>query len=137
MKKLLVFSLVSLLFVSCIEYHEKMKLNSDGSGEITFAIGVSESFFNMGSQSDELKNFDENKIKESYIAKKGIKFLGIKSYSQDGNKFIEVKLGFESLQLLMDSSKDSTQQTMIGELSLMEDANGNFVFTRKLCIIKI
>lgn len=132
MKKLLMFSLLALLLISCIEYREKMKLNSDGSGEITFAIGVSESLFNMGTQSEELKNFDENKIKENYTSKKGIKFLGSKTYSQDGNKFIEVKLAFESLQLLMESSKDSAQQSLIGGMSLTEDANGNIVFTRKI-----
>jgi hypothetical protein len=132
MKRLFAISILSILLISCIQYQEKMKLNSDGSGEITFSVGISESFFNLGDQSGEIKNFDENKIKKNFAGKKGIKLLNSRTYTQDGNRWVEIKLGFESLQLLMESNKDSSQQAMIGELSLVEDSKGNMVFTRKL-----
>lgn len=132
MKRLFAIITLSILLISCIQYQEKMKLNSDGSGEITFSVGVSESFFSLGGQSGEIKNFDENNIKKNFADKRGIELLNSRTYTQDDNRWVEIKLGFESLQLLMESSKDSSQQAMIGELSLKEDAKGNMVFTRKI-----
>lgn len=132
MKRLFAVIILSSILVSCIQYQEKMKLNTDGSGEITFSVGISESFFNLGDQSGEMKNFDESKIKENFENKKGIKLLNSRAYTQEGNKWVEIKLSFESLEALMESNKDTTQQAMIGELSLTEDAKGNMVFTRKI-----
>ncbi|MBA4405950.1 hypothetical protein C0389_01615 [bacterium] len=132
MKRLFAITILSLLVVGCIQYHEKMKLNFDGSGEITFAIGLSEPLFNLGGQNEEIKNFDENKIKKSFANKKGIRFINSRTYTKDSDRWVEITLGFESLQLLMESNKDSTQQAMIGSLSLEEDSKGNMVFTRKI-----
>lgn len=132
MKRLFAITILSLLVVGCIQYHEKMKLNFDGSGEITFSVGISESFFNLGGESEELKSFDENKIKKSFADKKGIKFVNSRTYTKDSDRWVEITLGFESLQLLMESNEDSTQQAMIGSLSLKEDPKGNMVFTRKI-----
>lgn len=101
MKRLFAITFLSILPVSCIQYHEKMKLNSDGSGEITFAIGVSESFLNLGGSGNELQNFDEDKIKGSFSNKEGIRVANSRTYTQDGNRWVEIKLGFESLHLLI------------------------------------
>lgn len=90
MKKMFLLLLAAIFLSGCLEYKEKMKLNSDGSGEITYAIGISESLLSSDMNSAQLKDFDENKIKENYEQKKGIKILGTTSYSQDaiyGNSF--------------------------------------------------
>ena len=132
MKRLFAMLILSLILVSCIQYQEKMKLNSDGSGEITFAIGLSESFFNFGEKGDEIKNFDEEKIRNEFRDKKGISVINSRTYNQEGDRWVEIKLGFDSVNSLMESTKDSTQRSMIGEISLGEDSNGNMVFTRKI-----
>jgi hypothetical protein len=132
MKRLFAILILSGLFASCIQYQEKMKLNSDGSGEITISVGISESIFNMGGQNDQIKDFNEGKIKENFSDKKGIKLISSRTYSQDGNRWVEVKVGFQSIKLLMESNKDSSQHEMIGDISLSEDVKGNMVFTRKI-----
>ena len=75
MKKLFVFALLSLFLVSCIEYHEKMKLNYNGSGELTFAFGLNEALINMGGNDNkDLQDFSEDKIKESYKNKRELNY---------------------------------------------------------------
>lgn len=132
MKKYFLSVLLLALLSSCIDYKEKMKLNYDGSGTITFAVGVNQSFFGSLADSSDLKDFNEKKIKEEYSSKKGIKFLESKTYTQDGNKWVEINLSFESLQALNEANKDSMQQGMMGMINLSEDANGNMIFSRKL-----
>ena len=132
MKKYFLAALLLFVLSSCIDYQEKMKLNYDGSGTITFAVGVNQSLFGGIADSSNFKDFDESKIKEQYSGKKGIKFLGSRTYTQDGNKWVEINLSFESLQALNEANKDSMQQSMMGTINLSEDASGNMVFTRKL-----
>lgn len=132
MKKIILFSVLVFVVAGCIEYQEKMKINNDGSGEITFAIGINESFFQMGGESPEMKEFDENKLKEKFQNQKGIKFTGSKTYSKEGNRWIEVQLAFDSVNDLMNASRDSTGQDIIGNISLKEDKDGNMVFERIL-----
>ncbi|MCL4551776.1 MAG: hypothetical protein M1495_24775 [Bacteroidetes bacterium] len=132
MKKYFLAVLLLFILSSCIDYHEKMKLNQDGSGTITFAVGVNQSLFGGIADSSNFKELDESKIKEQYSGKKGIKFLGSRTYTQDGNKWVEINLSFESLQALNEANKDSMQQGMMGVMNLSEDENGNMVFSRKL-----
>ncbi|MEW6195809.1 MAG: hypothetical protein AB1521_11705 [Bacteroidota bacterium] len=128
----LLLIVISLLLSGCLEYDEKMKLNSNFSGELTFAIGISEELYNLGGESPELKNFDENKMKESYSNKKGIKFISSRSYSEGGNKWMEIKISFDTIEDLLNSTTDSTQKGMIGEISISEDKDGNFVYSRNV-----
>lgn len=132
LKSTITLVVVSLLLFGCLEYNEEMKLNSDLSGELTFAIGISEELYNLGGESPELENFDENKLKENYTNKKGIKFISSRSYSEGGNKWMEVKIQFDSVEDLMNSTTDSTQKGMTGEISIIEDEEGNFVYTRNV-----
>ena len=132
MKQVLSFSLLLIFLSGCIDYHEKMKLNNDGSGEITFAVGISESLFNMSGEGGELKDFQESKIKKNFESKPGIKLISSRTYSEDGNKWIEIHLSFKSLDALNEVSKDSSQQGMLGQCSLSEDSKGNMVFTKTL-----
>jgi hypothetical protein len=132
MKRILFYLFLTAVLTSCIEYHEKMKLNADGSGEITFAVGVSEQMMQMGGDNGGVKDFNEEKIKKDFEGKKGIKFLGSRSYAEQGNKWIEVKLAFNSLEDLNTASKDSSNQGMLGESKLTQDASGNLVFTKIL-----
>ncbi len=131
-KNALSLIVISLLLMGCLEYDEKMKLNSNFAGELTFAIGISEELYNLGGESPELKNFDENKMKESYTNKQGIKFISSRSYSEGGNKWMEVKIAFDSIEDLINSTTDSTQKGMIGEISINEDKDGNFVYSRNV-----
>lgn len=130
LKSILSIIFVSTVLIGCLEYNEQMKLNSDFSGELTFSIGISEELFNLGGESSELENFDENKMKENYIDKKGIKFISSRSYSEGGNKWMEVKISFESIEDLLNSTTDTIQKGMMGEISIKENEDGNFVFTR-------
>jgi hypothetical protein len=132
MKKILFLSLFSIILVSCIEYQEKMKLNLDGSGEITFAFGISESIFSMGGDNAGLKEFNEEKIDQNYKDKKGIKLVSKRTYTESGNRWMEAKISFDSINDLIASSTDTTQQAAIGDISLTQDSNGNMVFTRKI-----
>jgi hypothetical protein len=132
MKRFLIYALLAVLVPGCLEYHEKMKLNSDGSGEVTFAIGISESLFNMAGDKGDLKDFNESKIRENYSDKQGIKYLAGRTYSEDGNRWIEIKLAFKSIDALNKANSDSLQRGMLGIISLKEDSNGNMVFERKL-----
>ena len=126
------FIILSFILVSCIEYTEKMKLNSDGSGEITFAIGISEDLLKMGEDSTQLDDFNPDKIKKDFSNKDGVKFVDSKTYNKDGNKWIEIKLEFESVEKLAQASTDSTENLMIGDVSLKLNENGNWQFTRTL-----
>lgn len=130
------FKTASILFLSfslfsCIEYKEKMKLNDDGSGEISFAVGISEEILSLGGDNKQFDDFNEEKIKREYENKKGIKFVSSKSYSKDGNRWIEISLQFDSFEDLKKAS-DSSSTGMIGEMSLTQNENGNWVYTRKI-----
>lgn len=132
MKKIILFTLLALLANACLEYKEKLKINDDGSGEIKFAIGINISLFDGNKTSDDLKEFDESKIKEKYTGKKGIKCTGSRSYTEAGSKWIEITLEFDSLEDLVSASKDSSNLGMIGQINLKEDRNGNMVFEREI-----
>ena len=134
MKKyfILAILILSSMLISCIEYTEKMILNNNGSGEITFAVGLSEELLNFDDGKMQSNDFNEEKIKENYEGKEGIKVLGSRSYSKDGNRWIEVSLEFDSIENLQNASKDSSNNGMIGEMSLTENENGNWVFNRKI-----
>lgn len=134
MKKLILLStlVIFLALSGCIRYNEKMKLNSDGSGELTFAIGISEEILNMGGGQGGFDEFNENKIKEDYSKKDGVKYVGGKTFSKDGNKWIEVTLQFDSVEKLAAASADSSKKGMIGKITLQEDPNGNWLFTRNI-----
>ena len=132
MKRIILFAFLTFLTSACLEYKEKMQLNYDGSGEIKFAIGLSESLFNMSSDSGNVKDFDEAKIKNKYRHKKGIKFIGSKSYNESGDRWIEINLAFDSIEELMDASKDSSNFGMIGTIKLSEDNQGNMIFERSI-----
>jgi hypothetical protein len=132
MKRLMFYLFLVASLTSCIEYHEKMKLNNDGSGEITFSVGISEQMLQMGGENNELKDFNEEKIKKDFEGKKGIKYLGGRTYSEQGNKWIEIKLSFATLEDLNNASKDSSQQGMLGNSKLSQDANGNMIFTKTI-----
>lgn len=123
---------LSFFLTACIEYKEKLKLNDDGSGNITFAVGLSEELFKLGGDSSQVSDFKEDKIKKDWQNKKGIEFVGSKSYSKDGNKWIEISLKFESLEALQKASEDSTSKGMMGSISLTQNENGNWIFTRKI-----
>ena len=118
--------------ISCLDYNEKMKLNDDGSGEITFAVGLSEGLFNIGGGDTKVEDFNEDKIKSDFENKDGIKVVDSRSYTKDGNRWIEVTLNFESLEKLQQATKDSSTNGMIGKLSLTENSKGNWVFTRTI-----
>ena len=132
MKQLLSFALLLTLLSGCIDYHEKMKINEDGSGEITFAVGISESLFNLGDKSGDLNNFDESKVRKNFESKPGIKLIGTRTYSSDGEKWIEIQLSFNNLEALNAVAKDSSEQAMLGNSTLTKDSNGNLVFTKTL-----
>ena len=130
MKNFLIIFVLTFLIAGCLEYHEKMNLNNDGSGKITFAVGISESLFNMGGGHSALQDFSDVKIKETYSNKKGIKFLGSRTYSEEGDRWIEIKLSFESVAALNEANNDSIQHSMLGKITLKQDRNGNMVFER-------
>ncbi len=132
MKKLAYFMavIISLSMLSCIDYKEKMKLNNDGSGEITFAIGLSEDLIKMGDGDNRIDDFNEDKIKKDYENKEGITFVKSRSYTNDGNVWIEITLEFNSVENLVNASKDSTSAGMIGQISLSNYENDNWVFQR-------
>jgi hypothetical protein len=132
MKNILLFFSAALLISGCLEYQEKMKLNSDGSGEVIFAFGISESLLNIAGSNNDLKDFDESKIKEEFNNKKGVKVLSSRTYLQAGQRWIEINIAFESLEYLISATADSTQKTILGEISLSERSDGKMVFTRKL-----
>ena len=132
MKRVFLFCLLTALLTSCLEYKEKMKIEKSGSGEVTFSIGISESLFNMNKDSSGVNEFDESKLKEKYSKSDGIKFLSSRTYSDAGNKWIEIKLGFDSLEKLVKASNDSSSQGMIGQISLKENKEGDMVYERIL-----
>lgn len=132
MQKYVIAVFLLLFLSSCIEYHEKMKLNSDGSGTITFAVGINQQLFGGMADSSAFKDLDTSNIKKEYSSKRGIKFVGSRTYTEDGSKWVEITLSFESIQALNEANTDSMQQSMMGTMNLSQDANGNMVFSRKL-----
>lgn len=132
MKKVLYLFILSLILTSCLEYNEKMKINSDRSGELTFAFGINQSFFEMGDKNKELKDFNEEKLKESYSKQKGIKLLSSKSFVENGIRWIEISLQFESVDALNKVNKDSTDNNFIGTIKLYEDDQNHLVYERSL-----
>lgn len=134
MKKnfLLAVLFLSLLMIGCIDYKEKLKLNFDGSGEINFAVGINTELFYLGDGENDFSDFNEKKIKQNYENKDGIHFINSKSYSKDGIKWIEITLHFESVEKLMEASKDSNNVGMIGQIELKKNDNGDCVYTRNI-----
>lgn len=127
---LITYLITFLVLESCIEYSEKMKLNNDGSGELTFAIGINKEIFSLSEARNEFKNFNEDSLKKQF--KDGIEFIGSRTYMKDNNRWVEVKLKFDSMQKLQTLAKDSTQNGMIGFISLTKDKKGNWIYTRKI-----
>ncbi len=124
--------IIFLFFTSCIEYSEKMKLNEDGSGEITFAVGINNEIFNLGKGKLELNNFNTDSIKKKYLNRKGIEFLKSRTYVKDNIRWIEITLKFDSVEYLNEINNAAAQNGMIGIISLSRDKNGNLLYTRKI-----
>ena len=133
MKKqpVVIFIALAFLLTGCIEYAEKMGFNKDGSGNITLKLGVDESMLSMG-ESENNGKFDEQKIRNELETSDGIKVTQSKSYSDKGKKWIEISLDFDSFESLSESSKKEKQGGFIGEISLVEEENGNLSFSRKI-----
>jgi len=133
MKSLIKFLIIiSLFFTSCIEYSEKMKLNENGSGEIIFAIGINNEIFNLGKGKFEINNFNADSIKKNYLNKKGIEFVNSRTYIKNNIRWIEIELKFDSVESLNSINNDTTQNGMIGIISLSKDRNGNIKYFRKI-----
>jgi len=109
-----------------------MKLNHDGSGEITFAIGMNNEIFNLGKEKFELDNFNADSIKKNYLNKKGIKFLNRRTFVNNNIRWIEITLKFDSIENLNSISHDSIRSGMFGIMSLTKDKDGNIIFSRKI-----
>lgn len=124
--------IIFLIFTSCLQYSEKMKLNHDGSGEITFAIGMNNEIFNLGKGKFELDNFNADSIKKNYLNKKGIKFLNSRTFVNNNIRWIEITLKFDSIENLNSITDDTTQSGMFGIISLTKDKDGNIIFSRKI-----
>lgn len=128
---LIAYLIIFLILESCIEYSEKMKLNDNGSGEITFAIGINREILSLGFGRDEFKNFNEDSIKKNFSNKEGVEFINSRTFVKNNNRWIEVKLKFDSIEKLR-LLNDSTQNGMIGFISLTKDQEGNLSYTRKI-----
>ena len=129
-KKLLL--LFPLIFFGCLQYEEKMKLYSDGSGEVVSAIGINSSIFSLGNDTTSYKGFNEESIIKQFEHKKGIKVLGTSRETKDGIVWIRVNLSFDSLEDLVKAAGNSSEYSMLGEMTLTENEDGNFVFERKI-----
>jgi len=135
MKKL--FSLILLSFVllllGCLDYNETLNLASNGSGVLTFKVGLNESLFNLG-DSNTMDGFDESSIRKDFEGIQGVKVIDSKSYSEDGSRWTEVTLEFESLNDLSKVKDNVDQGDFIGQMSMQRDSDGNHHFTRTIAL---
>ena len=131
-KQILIFIILCFGLIGCIEYKEKMKLNSDSSGTITFSIGMNEDILTMGNKNAEIDDFNEEELKKAFKGKEGISLIDSRTYTKDGNRWIEITLDFDSVEKLEKASRDSSGHGIIGDISLVKNENGKWVYTRKI-----
>ena len=129
-KKLLL--LLPLILFGCLQYEEKMKLNSDGSGEVVSSIGINASIFSLSNDSTSYKGFNKASIIKQFEHKKGIKVIGTSRETKDEIVWIRVNLSFDSLEDLVKAAGDSSEYSMLGKMTLKENENGNYVFEREI-----
>ncbi len=145
--RLLLLLTVAVAISGCIKLDQTMTLNKDGSGELDIRYGMSEQAIaqlkameqmgdamgegdGVGMEADTPFDFDfdEAKVREEFEAQAidGVELLSATSETVDGWRYMTMKLSFESLAALKqtDFFDDS-------ELSLTQDAEGNYVLTQR------
>ena len=138
MKKTFQISLIvlSVFFTGCFEYAEKLWFNKDGSGKMTFKLGIDESLTSMlekeAGDSKENNQFDEQEMKSEFESIDGIQITQSKSYSDKGKKWIELDLVFDSFESLAEVSNKDEKGGFIGKISIVEDEKGDQSFSREI-----
>ncbi len=130
MKKLLGLTLVLVVLLSgCVQYKEHLTLDRQGSGTLTFKMGV----MDMGAMfGDDLDGLDEPIIEDEEELENypGITVVDIRSYSDEGMEWQEMTLEFESLDILNEAMGSSGFSPM-GIMSFSQEG-GHLMFRKAL-----
>jgi hypothetical protein len=100
--KSLFYTFLLLVLQSCIEYEEKLSINNDDSGKLSYKILMSSEGLNFGkSEKAELPEFlDPEKLKDSFKQRKGIKLISVNTLKEEQKVGVEVSLEFNHIENL-------------------------------------
>lgn len=121
------------LLGGCVDYREDLTLNLDGSGTLSFRIGINESMLYMLDGSGN-GDFEGDEIREKFNKTPGLTAIDHKSYLDNGIRWMEFKLAFEELEVLAEVDKAFDESGFIGVISIESDEDGNLLFTRAISI---
>ncbi len=123
--------LLSLFILGCINYDETLTLKPNGSGELHFKFGVDESLLGLN-DSDAVFVVDESDMRKKLEGIDGVELVDSKTFSDQGSRWTEVILRFNSLANLAQVTQKIEQSDFIGTIALSTDKDGNQHFTRKI-----
>ena len=130
LKKILPFLLL-FVFIGCLEYHEEMWLEKDGSGKLNFKIGLAEFIAmldNLGDDDEDI--FDRKKITDELNSIEGIEVLSSDSYYKNGRKWVEIELTFDSVENLSNLQNMEEGPALVGDIYWEKNEKGKFGFFR-------
>lgn len=130
--KLLLFLLLPVLLIGCINYSEETWLNSDGSGKIAMEISMSEQLLAMMAGQSNADPLSPEELTKSFKGVKGIKVGEVKTYHKDGNQIAAVNFEFSSLEALNNIKSGSGTPGFLGKISFTKNKKGQLVFNRTI-----
>jgi len=126
MKKVLYFMVLLglVLLGGCYQYRENLVFNPDWSGRISFSIGIDET----------MEDLQEEDIKEQFEAIPGLRVMASQTVLEDGLRWVEFDVEFDDLEALAGVGEVFSSEGFFGEITVAEDEQGNWLYTRKIAI---
>lgn len=136
MKKLFYLPLILVVLLSgCVHYNEHIDINKDGSGLITFKIGLSD--INEFFDADLRGVTSEVEIKSINALEKspGITVIDSKNYTNSGIEWSEITLEYRSIKALVDALEEKVSISP-GEMTFTKE-DDYYLYKRTLPIIDL
>ncbi len=101
---------VMLLFVSCLGIEMDVKINSDGSGEVDMAFHISQIFFQLDpEQQDVPVPITREELESSYEGVDGVTVVNVSEEDTEEKKIITATLAFDNFEALSAGDEEMFQ----------------------------
>jgi hypothetical protein len=110
----LVSAAVMMLFVSCLGIEMDVKINSNGSGEVDMAFHISQIFFQLDpEQQDVPVPITREELESSYEGIEGVTVVNVSEEDTEEKKIITATLAFDSFEALSAGDEELFQGTTL------------------------
>ena len=124
-------SLIIVLSVGCFDVEDKMTINKDGSGTIKLKYSIAAQLANSETEGIPPAMFNKDSLKMDFESAEGIKVKKVESYVENGKKYMEIIVEFDSFDNFAQSNMSGGG--FVGQMSLSNDGKGNILFKREVC----